>query len=99
MLPHVTAPIPTPGGRKLVAADIPGGEMAVVLHDGPYDTVDVTYAAIGTWIAESGYHIAGPPQEAYLREPTGKLTPLDGDPLPGHQRLRAGRLRTRLPGN
>lgn len=76
VMPDVTEPVATPSGRKLVAADIPGGEMAVVLHDGPFDTLDVTYAAIGTWIAESGYHIAGPPQEAYLRESTEDAPPL-----------------------
>ena len=76
VMPDVTGEIATPAGRMLTAADIPGGEMAVVVHDGPFEALDETYAAIGTWIAEAGYHIAGPPQEAYLREPTDTTPPL-----------------------
>jgi DNA-binding transcriptional MerR regulator/predicted transcriptional regulator YdeE len=72
----VTSDLQTPAGRILRCADIPGGEMAVTLHDGPYDTIDETYTAIGTWVAESAYHIAGPPQEAYLREPGAPAPPL-----------------------
>ncbi len=76
VMPTVTDPVDTPSGRTLVVADIPGGEMAVVLHEGPFETLDASYTAIGTWIAESGYHIAGAPQEAYLREPTDEAPPL-----------------------
>jgi DNA-binding transcriptional MerR regulator len=76
VMANLTGDLPTPGGRTLRTVDIPGGEMAVTLHDGPYDTIDETYAAIGAWIAESGYHIAGPPHEAYLREPTEHASPL-----------------------
>ena len=50
--------------------------MAVVVHEGPFETIDEAYTAIGTWIAESGFHLAGPPQEAYLREPTEEAPPL-----------------------
>jgi len=76
VMAHVAEELATPGGRTLRPLDIPGGEMAVVLHDGPFETLDETYTAIGTWIAESGYHIAGPPQAAYLREPTDEAPPL-----------------------
>jgi DNA-binding transcriptional MerR regulator len=76
VMPNVTDSVTTPGGRKLDAVDIPGGEMAVALHEGPYNSIDRAYTALGTWIAGSGYHIAGPPQEAYLREPTDDAPPL-----------------------
>ena len=76
VMPGVTGGMTTPGGRTLVPADIPGGEMAVVLHEGPFDRLDETYTALGTWIAEAGYHISGVPQEAYLREPTDDAPPL-----------------------
>lgn len=69
--------VETPAGRKLEVTDVPGGEAAVVLHEGPYETIDEAYSAIGTWIADNGFHIAGPPQEAYLRAPGGgELEPL-----------------------
>ena len=76
VMPDVSGEIATPGGRTLAAADIPGGEMAVVVHEGPFDTIDQAYTALGTWIAESGYHISGAPQEAYLRESTDDAPPL-----------------------
>lgn len=44
--------------------------------EGPYDTIDEAYAVMGAWIAENGLHVAGPPQEAYLRPPADKLDPL-----------------------
>jgi effector-binding domain-containing protein len=68
--------VATPGGRTLEPLDIPGGEMAVTVHEAPFDTLDETYSAIGAWIAENGYHVAGPPQEAYLREPSETAPPL-----------------------
>ena len=69
-------PVTTPGGRTMQPLDIPGAEMAVTVHEAPFDTLDETYSAIGTWIAENGYHMAGPPQEAYLREPSESAPPL-----------------------
>jgi effector-binding domain-containing protein len=66
----------TPGGRTLEPMGVPGGEMAVTLHEGSYETLDSRYSAIGIWIAESGYHVAGPPQGACLREPTAEAPPL-----------------------
>jgi len=72
----VSEGVDTPGGRRLEVSKIPGGEAAVVLHEGPYETIDEAYATIGAWIAANGLHVAGPPQEAYLRPPGGALDPL-----------------------
>ena len=43
--------------------------LATALHKGPYDSVGATYGALAGWIAEQGYEIAGPPEEAYLTDP------------------------------
>lgn len=48
---------------------LPAHTEARVVHRGPYDSIAPTYAALGAWIAEHGFVIAGPPMEAYLSDP------------------------------
>jgi effector-binding domain-containing protein len=62
-------PITTPAGRVLGEALVPGGEAAVLVHSGPYDTLHESYRALAGWVAEHGYRPAGPPQEIYLTGP------------------------------
>ncbi|HKP53935.1 MAG TPA: MerR family transcriptional regulator [Chloroflexia bacterium] len=50
------------GFRQLEGDD----SVASVLHKGSYETILQAYAAIGAWIEENGYRIAGPCQEIYL---------------------------------
>ena len=59
----------TPAGRKLERSSVPGGEVAAIVHVGPYDTLHEAYQALGTWIGEHGYTGVGPPQEIYLSDP------------------------------
>lgn len=40
--------------------------LAVAEHDGAYDQVRASFGALRGWIADNGYEIAGPPEEAYL---------------------------------
>lgn len=74
---HLTEAPQTPGGRSFSHRIVPGGKMAVAVHQGPYDTIDQAYAAMGTWLESNGFDIAGPPQEAYLTapdDPSGPVT-------------------------
>lgn len=74
---QVTEAPETPGGRSFVERIVPGGKMAVTVHQGSYDKLDQAYAMIGNWISDSGLQIAGPAQEAYLAapdEPAGPVT-------------------------
>lgn len=67
----------TPGGRSFTQRVVPGGKAAVVIHEGTYDTIEGSYVVIGNWISENGFHMAGPPQEAYLvapDDPGGPIT-------------------------
>jgi len=67
----------TPGGRSFSHRVVPGGKAAVLIHQGPYETIDQAYAAMGTWLESNGLSIAGPPQEAYLTapdDPSGPIT-------------------------
>jgi DNA-binding transcriptional MerR regulator len=59
----------TPGGRTFSHRIVPGGRMAVTVHQGPYDTIDQAYAALGVWLEENNLKMSGPPQEAYLTAP------------------------------
>lgn len=51
--------------------DVPGGEFAAAVHEGPYDTLGRTYAALcGHWLAASGRTLGDPPSvEMYLNDP------------------------------
>lgn len=66
----------TPAGRTLEAASVPGGEMAVVVHVGPYETIGEAYQALGAWFAAEGRTGAGPACEVYLTKPDDP-----GDPV------------------
>lgn len=43
--------------------------VASVMHVGPYETVAPTYEMLFKWIAQGGYHPAGPPMEVYYSDP------------------------------
>jgi hypothetical protein len=48
----------------------PYGEMAEILHVGPYNREDPTIARLAAFVSDQGYVIMGPHEEEYLRGPT-----------------------------
>lgn len=52
---------------------IAGGTFAVTTHQGPYNTIGTTYAALfGRWLPQSGLELRDhPPFEIYLNDPEG----------------------------
>ena len=48
------------------------GTVAHILHLGPYADEAATVARLHTFLAESGYEIAGPHEEEYLTQPDAK---------------------------
>lgn len=44
---------------------IPGAELTTTTHIGPHDDIDVTYAALGTYVREQALELAGPVREVY----------------------------------
>ncbi|MEU6038033.1 MULTISPECIES: MerR family transcriptional regulator [Actinomadura] len=48
---------------------IPAGELAVTVHRGPHDDIDVSYGALGTYATEHALAVAGPVRENYLVGP------------------------------
>jgi DNA-binding transcriptional MerR regulator len=55
-----------PGHGRVVMTDIPGGDFAVAVHDGPDARIDETYAALGSFVAIRGISRPGPLRERYL---------------------------------
>ena len=68
--PVQTGPLPSgPDDQGLGVKAVAPRRLATAVHKGPYDSVGATYGALAGWIAEQGYEIAGPPEEAYLTDP------------------------------
>jgi len=48
---------------------LPGGEMAKIIHRGPYEQTSQTYKVLFAWIAAHGKRIVDPIRESYLNDP------------------------------
>ncbi|MBF9072776.1 MerR family transcriptional regulator [Streptacidiphilus fuscans] len=57
-----------PVGR-IDAVVVPGAELAVAVHRGPLQTIDLTYGDLGTYAARHEIGVDGPLREFYLRGP------------------------------
>jgi effector-binding domain-containing protein len=57
------------GEGRVQPRELPGGEAAVALHVGPYDTVAEAYAAVERWMNTNGRTAAGAAWEVYLTPP------------------------------
>lgn len=53
------------------------GPVAFAVHEGPYDRLPETNAAIEKWIEENGYSAGGAPWEAYVTDPGETPDPAD----------------------
>ncbi len=60
--------MPEPRG-DIIAREVPGGEAAATIHKGPYSETAGAYRALGDWVREHGYRIAGPAREVWLNDP------------------------------
>lgn len=64
-----------PIGKKVTGTDrvtcyeLPGGQMAQIIHKGPYETCAASYKALFAWIAENHKKVIGPTREVYLNDP------------------------------
>lgn len=67
----ITVPPGTEVGGEVGMQTIPGGDYAVVLHQGPYDNMERTYAELmGAWLPQSGREMRPHPGfEQYLNTP------------------------------
>jgi effector-binding domain-containing protein len=49
----------------VLSSELPGGEVAVTVHRGPYGRLGATHAALLQWCATEGRSVAGPRWEIY----------------------------------
>ncbi|MCK4490476.1 MAG: GyrI-like domain-containing protein, partial [Anaerolineales bacterium] len=68
-----------PKNTKVQTRELPGDEVAAVIHHGPFNTLSESYEAVIKWIEANGYQINGPCREIYLQPPaeTGSQTDPD----------------------
>lgn len=70
-----------PVGDAAVEADpggvdrAPAGAFAVAMHEGPFEDLDRTYGALGTYVTERGIGAEGPIRESYLVSPGDTADP------------------------
>ncbi|WP_344418871.1 MerR family transcriptional regulator [Pseudonocardia ailaonensis] len=75
---HATVFVPTDppvDAGPVHALTLPAGELAVTVHPGPHDDIDVTYGALGRHLAEHALTVAGPVHETYLVGPRDTSDP------------------------
>jgi effector-binding domain-containing protein len=59
---------PVEGEGRIEAGEIPGGRVAVAVHEGPYDTIGEAHDALDAYVHDRGAH-RGSPREVYVTGP------------------------------
>jgi DNA-binding transcriptional MerR regulator len=59
---------PRPSGR-IELVELPAAELAVTVHPGPHDDIDVTYGRLGAWVVAHALAVDGPIHETYVVGP------------------------------
>ena len=67
---------PHAGEGDIIATELPGGKAAVAIHEGTYETLGETHAAIERWLDERKL-TAGAPWEVYLTDPATTPNPAE----------------------
>jgi len=57
------------GDDEITGYELPGGPMARIVHQGPYERSATAYKKLFAWIAENHKKVAGPTREVYLNDP------------------------------
>jgi DNA-binding transcriptional MerR regulator len=65
---------PRASGR-ITVTELPAAELAVTVHPGPHDDIDVTYGRLGAWVTGHALAVNGPVHETYLAGPRDTSLP------------------------
>ena len=57
------------GTNQIGCYEMPGGKMARIVHQGPYQDCESAYDKLFGWIIEKGMKVTGPTREVYLNDP------------------------------
>ena len=63
--PVTETPDASPGAEGVGVKHLPAMTVASTVFVGPYDAIAPTYEALGAWVGQHGYRMAGPPAEIY----------------------------------
>ncbi len=69
----VSSPI-EPGG-DVQPSELPGGQVAVTVHVGPYDQMEPAYQALASWVTDHGGELAGDAWEVFFSDPAAEPDP------------------------
>ncbi|MFC4855967.1 MerR family transcriptional regulator [Actinophytocola glycyrrhizae] len=64
-----------PALGRVKPVDLPPVELAVTVHSGSHDDIDVTYGRLGSWVVEHALAVDGPVHETYLVAPRDTADP------------------------
>ncbi|GAA3208348.1 MerR family transcriptional regulator [Dactylosporangium siamense] len=74
----VYRPVREPLARgRIEIVELPPADVAVAVHAGRHDDIDVTYGRLGAWVVEHALAVDGPVDETYLVGPRDSPTPAD----------------------
>lgn len=66
----VYRPVPAPrAAGRIEVVELAAVDLAVTVHPGPHDDIDVSYGRLGAWVVEHALAVAGPIHENYLVGP------------------------------
>ncbi|SFW86306.1 MerR family transcriptional regulator [Amycolatopsis australiensis] len=72
----VYRPVADPPARGRVRpVHLPAAELAVAVHAGPHDDIQVTYGRLGAWVVDHALTVDGPVHETYLVGPRDTPAP------------------------
>jgi effector-binding domain-containing protein len=66
---------PVTGDEDVVSLTLPGGECAVTVHIGSYDTMEPAYAALAAWMEANDATPRGDAWEVYFSDPASEPDP------------------------
>ncbi len=66
---------PIRGNGDVQPSELPGGQVAVTMHIGPYEQMEPGYAALASWVGEHGGELAGDAWEVYFSDPSAEPDP------------------------
>lgn len=60
---------PVRASGEIRAYELPGGRMARIMHQGPYEEAERSYRRVIDWITKKGLQVKGPIREVYHNNP------------------------------
>lgn len=72
----VFRPVRSPrASGRIEVVELPPADLAVTVHQGPHDDLDVTYGRLGAWVVENALTVDGPIHETYVVGPRDTTEP------------------------